>query len=57
MNPHISHACIICILTLILCFRVYAFDFKTVTMVTKDVIMKYNSVCVYLLHSDSQEGE
>jgi len=43
-----------CIVLIVLCFRADAFHFKTVTSVTNDVIMKYNSVCVYLMHSERQ---
>jgi hypothetical protein len=51
-----SNACIIFIFSVMLIFRVNAFSFETVTKVTKDVIMKYNSICVYLMHSDHQQG-
>lgn len=57
MNPHVSDARIICILSVMLCFRVNAFDFHTVAQVTTDVIMKYNSACVYLMYSENQRGE
>lgn len=51
-----SSTCIIFIFSVMLMFRVNAFSFETVTKVTKDVIMKYNSICVYLMHSDHQQG-
>jgi hypothetical protein len=57
MNLHVSDTRIICILSVIFCFRVNAFDFQTVTKVTMDVIMKYNSDCVYLMYSENQQGE
>ena len=51
-----SYACISLIFSVMFIFRVNAFSFETVTNVTKDVIMKYNSICVYLMHSDHQSG-
>jgi hypothetical protein len=57
MNPYISDAHMICILSVMLCFRVNAFDFHTVTQVTTDVIRKYNSACVYLMYSENQQGK
>ena len=51
-----SYACISLIFSVMFIFRVNAFSFETVADVTKDVIMKYNSVCVYLMHSDHQQG-
>jgi hypothetical protein len=57
MNPHLSDAHIISILSVILCSRVNAFDFHTVTQVTMDVIIKYNPASVYLMYSENQQGE
>jgi hypothetical protein len=57
MNPHASDARMICILSVMLCFQVNAFDFRTVTQITMDVSMKYNSACVYLMYSEKQQGE
>jgi hypothetical protein len=51
-----SNACFIFIFSVMLTSQVNAFSFETVTKVTKDVIMKYNSICVYLMHSDNQQG-
>jgi len=51
-----SYACISLIFSVMFIFRVNAFSFDTATNVTKDVIMKYNSACVYLMHSDHQQG-
>jgi hypothetical protein len=51
-----SYVCISFIFSAMLIFQVNAFSFETVTNVIKDVIMKYNSVCVYLMHSDHQQG-
>lgn len=51
-----SYSCIGLIFSAMFIFRVKAFSFEIVTNVTKDVIMKYNSVCVHLMHSDHQQG-
>jgi len=51
-----SYAGISLIFSVMFFLRVNAFSFETVTSVTKDVIIKYNSICVYLMHSDHQQG-
>ena len=51
-----SYACISLIFSVMFIFRVNAFSFESVTNVTKDVIRKYHSVYVYLMHSDHQQG-
>jgi hypothetical protein len=51
-----SYACISLIFSVMFVLRVKAFSFETVISVTKDVIIKYNSICVYFMHSDHQQG-
>lgn len=51
-----SDACIGFIFSVMLSLRANAFSLETVTHVTKDVIMKHNSICVYVMHSDRQQG-
>jgi hypothetical protein len=51
-----SYACISLIFSGMFFLRVNTFSFETVTSVTKDVFIKYNSICVYLMHSGHQQG-